>query len=82
MSASKGSDDRASGWSGAGKLLLRAEEAAQFLNVSRSEFYRWVVAGLCPRGVQVRNLRRWPVAELTRWVEAGCPTRAQWEAAR
>lgn len=62
----------------AAPLLLDAEQAAQLLGMSRTTFYRCDIKGLVPMAVRLGGLRRWPRAELFRWVESGCPPRHKW----
>lgn len=35
-----------------------------------------------PRPLRLGRLRRWDPAEIDRWIEAGCPSRDDWEARR
>lgn len=52
-------------------LLLRPEEAAQLLKISRSQTYRLLAAGELP-SLRIGRSIRVPLAALTRWVEEGC----------
>ncbi|MCE9635768.1 MAG: helix-turn-helix domain-containing protein [Planctomycetes bacterium] len=63
-------------------LLLDATEAADFLGVSRSSFYRLDLSGVVPSPIRLSKFRRWSRPELRRWVEAGCPPRDRWESGR
>jgi predicted DNA-binding transcriptional regulator AlpA len=63
-------------------LLLDATEAAEFVGVSRSSFYRLDLSGVVPSPIRLSKFRRWSRPELRRWVEAGCPPRSRWETAR
>lgn len=63
-------------------LLIDADEAAELLGVARATLYRLDAKGRIPRAVHLGRLRRWSRAELRRWVDAGCPSRSRWEAAR
>jgi hypothetical protein len=36
-------------------------------------------AGKIPRGVRIGAGKMWSVAEITAWIEAGCPDREDWE---
>jgi excisionase family DNA binding protein len=51
------------------KLLLRVEEAAAALAISRAEAYRWIAAGKMPGVVQVEGRIRVSALALARWVE-------------
>jgi predicted DNA-binding transcriptional regulator AlpA len=37
-------------------------------------------AGRLPAALRIGGSKRWRYAEITAWVEAGCPTRAEWAA--
>lgn len=63
-------------------LLLRAEQAARLLGISRSAFYSKVSAGLIPPAVYIGESPRWSVESLRAWVAAGCPSAEQWAAMR
>ena len=54
-------------------LLLRAEEAAGVLGVSRSVFYRLHSRGLVPEPLQIGGVKRWSYLALVTWVQNGCP---------
>jgi excisionase family DNA binding protein len=49
------------------RLLLRPDEAAQVIGVSRSRFYQLLSQGLI-KSIRVGRSRRVPLAELQRWV--------------
>jgi excisionase family DNA binding protein len=49
------------------RLLLRPEEAAHAIGVSRARFYQLLATGEV-KSIKVGRSRRVPVAELTRWV--------------
>jgi excisionase family DNA binding protein len=53
--------------------LLTVREAAKLCGCSCRHFVRLAAEGLAPRGVKLRQLRRWNAAEMARWIEAGCP---------
>ena len=63
-------------------LLLDAADAARFLGVGRTTFYQLDMTGLVPGAIRLSKIRRWSRPELRRWVEAGCPPRHRWGAAR
>jgi excisionase family DNA binding protein len=61
------------------KLLLKPEEAAEQIGVSRTHFYKLHSSGeLGPLPIKLGECSRWSYAELQRWVELGCPSREQW----
>jgi excisionase family DNA binding protein len=49
------------------RVLLRPEEAARAIGVSRSQFFKLLADGSI-RSLKVGRLRRVPVAELDSWV--------------
>jgi excisionase family DNA binding protein len=51
-----------------GRLLLRPEEGAEAIGVSRARFYELLAAGTI-KSIKIGRSRRVPVSELTRWVE-------------
>jgi excisionase family DNA binding protein len=51
------------------RLLLRPEEAARALGVSRARLYQMMAEGQIT-SIKVGRLRRIPLAELTKWVES------------
>ena len=52
---------------GATRLLLRPEEGADAIGVSRSRFYELLATGMI-KSIKVGRSRRIPVAELQRWI--------------
>ena len=62
------------------KLLLRPDEVADMLGVSRSQLYKLHSSGRFPLPVRLGRSTRWRKRELIEWTDAGCPSRAQWEA--
>lgn len=61
-------------------LLLNAKEAAELCGISRSKLYELHAAGRVPCPVRLDRAVRWRRRELEDWIEAGCPSRAEWEA--
>lgn len=53
-------------------LLLRPDEAAQMLGVSRATLWRWSADGKLPAPVRVGAVTRWRSADLAAWVATGC----------
>lgn len=61
---------------------LPATDAARLLNVSLSHFYQLHKTGRLPLPVRLGRAVRWRVAELTAWLDAGCPARDRWQLIR
>lgn len=62
-------------------LLLDAQDVARLLSLSAKTVRRMNAAGRMPRPVQLSpGAIRWRYRELSAWIEAGCPDRAEWEA--
>jgi prophage regulatory protein len=61
-------------------LLARAKHACRLLDVSLATFQRLDAAGKIPAGRRLSGCKVWSVAELKRWIAAGCPERTDWEA--
>jgi len=58
--------------------LINAADAAEFLGVSKAQFYRKHKAGLIPLPLRLGGSVRWRVNELKAWVDAGMPNRQTW----
>ena len=63
-------------------LLLSVDEVAHLLGIGTSTAWRLHSSGALPQALRVGRSRRWSRDELERWVQAGCPSRAQWERMR
>lgn len=61
-------------------LLLRADESAELLGISKAHFYRMQNAGKVPLPVRLGGSVRWRKAELESWIAAGMPNRSRWQA--
>lgn len=61
-------------------LLLTARQAAKSCGKSLRTWRSWDSAGLIPKPIRINRSTLWRAAELQKWVEAGCPRRAEWEA--
>ena len=60
-------------------LLVPDGGAAALISVSQSHFQAMEAAGqIGPTSVRFGRSKRWPVCEMQRWVEAGCPSRVRW----
>jgi predicted DNA-binding transcriptional regulator AlpA len=62
-------------------LAVNAAGLGRLLGYCRSQIHAMNSAGQIPRPVRpTGHDPRWSVAEIERWLDAGCPTREQWEA--
>jgi len=59
-------------------LLWTARALARQLGVARATVYRLVAEGRIPPPVHVGRSSRWRRREIEAWVNAGCPSLAQW----
>lgn len=57
-------------------------EAARLAGVSRSTWRTLSAEGRAPAGVRIGRSRRWSLAEVRAWLEAGAPALASWNAMR
>jgi len=60
-------------------MAVNAKELAKMLGVSLRHIRRMDAAGKLPRPVTIGHTKRWLVAEIGEWLEAGAPDRAAWE---
>ncbi len=64
-------------------LLVDAKGLARLLSISPATVWRMVSAGKLPRAVRPSpGVVRWKVEEIRRWLDAGTPDLATWEATR
>ena len=62
------------------KLLLKSEDTAGVLGISRTHLYLLNSTGeLGPRPIKLGKCSVWSYPELRDWVTAGCPRREEWE---
>jgi predicted DNA-binding transcriptional regulator AlpA len=62
-------------------LVLTAAEVAKLLGISTRHLWACHASGkLGPRPVSLGRSKRWRLAEVQDWLEAGAPNREQWEA--
>jgi predicted DNA-binding transcriptional regulator AlpA len=61
-------------------LLLTTGEAASLLGMSERALRRADQCDKVPEPVRIGRNVRWRAAELSAWVEAGCPDRTTWAA--
>lgn len=64
---------------GSFKLALSAQEVAEVLGVSRAHVWRLHSSGRIPKPVRLGRAVRWNRKTLEDWLEAGGPSRDQWE---
>ena len=53
--------------------LLGVDKVAELLECSPRTVYRLADSGWMPRPRKVGRLVRWPIAEIRKWIENGCP---------
>ncbi|MCA9047188.1 MAG: hypothetical protein KDA89_00570 [Planctomycetaceae bacterium] len=64
-------------------LAVDTKEAARLCSISERHFLKLDEDDrLGPRSLRLGTCVQWNVAELTAWLNAGCPHREQWEAMR
>jgi predicted DNA-binding transcriptional regulator AlpA len=61
-------------------LLIDIGGLAKLLARSVPSLHRDDAAGRLPAAVRIGGSKRWRYSEIVRWVEAGCPPRAEWSA--
>lgn len=61
-------------------LLLSVDNAAKLLGIGRTHFYALHSSGrLGPMSIQLGRRTLWNRQELAKWVDAGCPSRQEWQ---
>ena len=63
-------------------LLIDVKAVAAMLGRCERSIWRDDIAGRIPAPVVIGGSKRWNLKELRRWVAAGCPSRADWDARR
>lgn len=63
-------------------LLLTAADLAGEMSVSVRSVFRMSASRKLPAHVCVGQRRRWRRSEILLWIDAGCPTREEWEQQR
>jgi len=63
-------------------ILLSVQDLARVLAISVRSVWRRDSAGQIPRPVRIGRSVRWLYEEIIDWVQAGCPSRVEWEAFR
>ena len=61
-------------------LLIGREDLAVLLCRSVPSLDRDDAAGRLPAALWIGGSKRWRYSEIAAWVEAGCPSRAEWDA--
>jgi predicted DNA-binding transcriptional regulator AlpA len=65
------------------RLLLKSEDAADVLGISRTHLYQLNSTGVIgPRPIKLGKCSVWSYPELREWVIWGCPRREEWERIR
>lgn len=62
-------------------LLIPADVAGPMCGRSRASWWRDHAAARVPAPITLGGRTLWRVAELKRWIDAGCPDRKTWESA-
>jgi predicted DNA-binding transcriptional regulator AlpA len=63
-------------------LLIDVAALAVLLCRSPASLHRDDAAGRLPRALRIGGSKRWRLAEVVSWVEAGMPGRREWEVLR
>jgi hypothetical protein len=63
-------------------LLVDLRGLSALLCRSEASLQRDDAAGRLPVALRIGGSKRWRYLEITAWVEAGCPPRAEWAARR
>ncbi len=53
--------------------LINAEELARMMGISERTLWRLLSGGRLPQPVRIGRNTRWRLAEVTEWIERGCP---------
>ena len=62
------------------RLAVDARGLATMLNVGKRSIDTYNAAGLIPAPFRLFGRVLWNVAEVRKWLDAGAPARAEWEA--
>lgn len=60
-------------------LMATAGNVARMLHISIRQVWRLHSIGKLPNPVRLGNCVRWRIDEIRAFVEAGCPSRQEWE---
>ena len=55
------------------RLAVTAKELAEMLGVSERHVWGMLTDAKIPQPVSLGRCKRWRVAEIQKWLEAGCP---------
>ena len=55
--------------------LIDVGELSRVTGLSKPTLWRHHEAGLIPPGMKIGRAVRWRLADITRWIESGCPRR-------
>lgn len=61
------------------RIGLDAKGVAELLDISQRHVWKLHAGGLIPRPLRFGRSVRWNRAELLAWLEAGAPSRDEWE---
>ncbi len=56
-------------------IVIGVEEFAQLMGVTPRTIWRWDSTGKVPEPVRVGGAVRWRLADIMKWIDAGCPER-------
>lgn len=54
-------------------VLMRDDDLAKLLGVSKRTIWRMLSAGLIPSPIRLGGSTRWRLAEILDWIARGCP---------
>lgn len=63
-------------------LLIDTKTLVKLLAISRAHLYRLQAEEALLAPIQVGHVKRWRLAEVLEWIEAGCPPQNVWNAMR
>lgn len=61
-------------------LLIDTKTLAKLLTISTASLYRLQATEALLAPIQVGHVKRWRLAEVLEWIEAGCPPQNMWNA--
>jgi predicted DNA-binding transcriptional regulator AlpA len=61
------------------RLAVNAEELGELLGCGERSIRTWDAAGKLPKPFRLGTRTLWSVGEIRRWMDAGAPTRQEWE---
>ena len=56
-------------------IVIGVEEFAQLMGVTPRTIWRWDSTGKVPEPVRPGGAVRWRLADIKKWIDAGCPER-------